>query len=79
MSVRAKQSISGNVNGKQPLSGSVNVGSVQHVGVNLPVIDESVEGMYLKVENGAPIWAPMTVPEQYGLISYDQDKTITIT
>lgn len=48
-------------------------------GSGLPTIDKSNEGMFLKVENGLPVWAPMTIPEQYGLISYDQDKTITIT
>lgn len=67
------------IRSKQSLNGRVNVASVQRVGVDLPAINESHEGMYLKVENGTPVWAPMTVPEQYGLISYDQDKTITIT
>lgn len=48
-------------------------------GSGLPSVDASHEGMFLKIENGAPVWRPMAIPEQYGLISYDQDKTITIT
>lgn len=48
-------------------------------GSGLPPIKESDEGKYLKIENGVPVWGNMTVPEQYGLISYNQDKTITIT
>lgn len=47
-------------------------------GSGLPPIKESDEGKYLKIENGIPVWGNMTVPEQYGRISYDQDKTITI-
>lgn len=48
-------------------------------GSGLPPIKELDEGMFLKIENGLPVWAPMTIPEQYGLISYNQDRTITIT
>lgn len=39
-------------------------------------------GQYLRKKSDADLdveWADLEIPEQYGLITYDQDKTITIT
>ena len=39
-------------------------------------------GQYLRKKSDADgdvEWADLEIPEQYGLITYDQDKTITIT
>lgn len=48
-------------------------------GAALPAITEADEGKYLRVENGAAVWGDLKIPEQYGLVTYDQDKTITIS
>ena len=45
----------------------------------LPKITDDAEGKYLQVKNGVAIWGNLEIPEQYGLVTYDQDKTITIT
>lgn len=39
-------------------------------------------GQYLRKvsdEDGDVEWADLEIPKEYGLITYDQDKTITIT
>lgn len=39
-------------------------------------------GQYLRKRtdaDGDVEWANLEIPEQYGLVTYDQDKTITIT
>ena len=39
-------------------------------------------GQYLRKQSDADydvVWADFVIPEQYGLVTYDQDKTITIT
>lgn len=48
-------------------------------GSGIPAIKETDEDMCLQVKDGVAVWAPMTIPEKYGLISYNQDRTITIT
>lgn len=45
----------------------------------LPPITAESEGKYLQVKNGAAVWADLEIPQQYGLVTYDQTKTITIT
>lgn len=46
---------------------------------SLPEITEEAEGKYLRVKNGVAIWGDLEIPQQYGLVTYDQTKTITIT
>lgn len=39
-------------------------------------------GQYLRKKSDADgdvVWSDLEIPEQYGLVTYDQDKTITIT
>lgn len=39
-------------------------------------------GQYLRKKSDADLdveWADLVIPEQYGLVTYDQTKTITIT
>lgn len=39
-------------------------------------------GQYLRKQSdadGDAVWSDLEIPEQYGLVTYDQDKTITIT
>lgn len=45
----------------------------------LPQITENSEGKYLRVKNGVAVWGDLEIPQQYGLVTYDQTKTITIT
>lgn len=45
----------------------------------LPPITAESEGKYLQVKDGAAVWADLEIPQQYGLVTYDQTKTITIT
>lgn len=45
----------------------------------LPEITEETEGKYLRVKNGVAVWGDLEIPQQYGLVTYDQTKTITIT
>ncbi len=45
----------------------------------LPRITEDSEGKYLQVKNGVVVWGDLEIPQQYGLVTYDQTKTITIT
>ena len=45
----------------------------------LPRITEESEGKYLQVKNGVAVWGDLEIPQQYGLVTYDQTKTITIT
>lgn len=45
----------------------------------LPKITEVSEGKYLQVKNGVAVWGDLEIPQQYGLITYDQNRTITIT
>lgn len=45
----------------------------------LPDITEETEGKYLHVKNGVAVWGDLKIPQQYGLVTYDQTKTITIT
>ncbi len=45
----------------------------------LPEITADSEGKYLRVKNGVAVWDDFEIPEQYGLVTYNQDKTITIT
>ena len=58
---------------------SVNKYLEENPPTGLPDIANNNEGMYLTVKNGVAVWAKMTVPEQYGLVTYTQDKTISIT
>ena len=44
-----------------------------------PLPDGGTVGQVLtRTENGAE-WADITIPKEYGLVTYDQDKTITLT
>lgn len=45
----------------------------------LPAITEESDGKYLRVKNGVAVWGDLEIPQQYGLVTYDQTKTITIT
>lgn len=45
----------------------------------LPKITEESEGKYLRVKDGAAVWGDLEIPQQYGLVTYDQTRTITIT
>lgn len=45
----------------------------------LPRITEESEGKYLQVKNGVAVWGDLEIPQQYGLVTYDQTRTITIT
>jgi hypothetical protein len=45
----------------------------------LPAITEESEGKYLRVKNGVAVWDDLEIPQQYGLVTYDQTRTITIT
>lgn len=46
---------------------------------NLPEITPESEGKYLRVKDNEATWCELEIPQQYGLVTYDQSRTITIT
>ena len=55
------------------------IDNLRITGSGLPPITAESNGKYLRVKNGVAVWDNIEIPEQYGLVSYNQDKTITIT
>lgn len=48
-------------------------------GAGLPEITPESEGKYLRVKDNEATWCELEIPQQYGLVTYDQSRTITIT
>ena len=88
MSIRAKASLIGtiNVDGKASLIGTMNADRVVHIGGSVSLQEKIVTPSQVAQTvtfdsgyNGLLKVLVEAIPEQYGLVAYDQDKTITIT
>lgn len=80
MSIAAKQSLSGSL-GNTSLEGHLGTGTHTKV-INVGIPGGGKAGQYLrkKSDNDYDVeWSDLEIPKEYGLISYNQDKTITIT
>lgn len=44
-----------------------------------PLPDGGTVGDVLTMTEDGAAWAPVTIPKEYGLVTYDQDKTITVS
>lgn len=83
--ITAKQALTGNVAAKQKLQGAVNVGDVIKEAADYyegeyevtPSTEVQVLETSQKFLEANVVVAP--IPKEYGLITYNQDKTITIT
>lgn len=61
------------VKGKEEFLKQVKTGSI-------PAGGEAGQYLCKKSDNDYDVeWTDLVIPEQYGLVTYDQDKTITIT